>query len=420
MPSPQSTPRGWLGLPPAVWRLGFTSLFTDTATEAVYPLLPLFLTRVLGAGALTLGLIEGAAEGVSSLLKVVSGRLSDRWQVRRPIVIAGYGLSSLARPFIALVGSWPELLLIRLLDRFGKGVRSAPRDAILAAWASATTRGRVFGFHQAMDHAGAVIGPLVATAFLLVFPDQYRTLFALTIVPGAIAVWLLFKVPEKPDTLAISAGEHEPGVRGAAAVTMSPASTNRAESNRLPGNLHRYFAVLLLFALGNSSDAFLLLRFSNLGFAAATIPLLWALLHVVKMVSSALGGAFSDRAGRRLVIVAGWFIYAVVYGGFAIVGSPAGLVALFLTYGVYYGLTEGNEKALVADLAPAHLRGTAFGIYNAVIGVGALVASVAFGALWKWSGAPVAFGVGAALALAAAGLLPLVVPSTQAGAQVAR
>jgi MFS family permease len=391
---PDVSPGGWLGLPRAVWRLGLTSLFTDTATEAAYPLLPLFLSRVLGAGALSLGLIEGAAEAANSVFKIFSGRLSDRWKIRRPIVIAGYGLSSAVRPLIAIVGSWPQLLVIRLLDRVGKGIRGAPRDAMLAGWASIATRGRIFGFHRAMDHVGAILGPGLAALFLFLQPGRYRTLFALTLVPGAIAVWLLFKVPEKV----------EPAEAG------RPART-AGSPDGLPGRFYSYLAVLLLFTLGNSSDAFLLLRFSDLGFAATSIPLLWAALHVVKAVSSAWGGTVSDRLGRRGVIASGWVIYAVVYAGFSEVRSGAGLVGLFMVYGVYYGLSEGTEKALVADLAPPSLRGTAFGYYNAVLGIGSLVASVVFGAIWKWIGARAAFGTGAALALAAALLLFLVVPA---------
>src|SRR5512142_2909381 len=194
-PRDAAAPPAMFGLPRPVWLLGLTSLFTDSASEAIYPLLPVYLTSVLGAGAASLGLIEGLAEAANSLLKILSGRLSDRWRIRRPIVIAGYGLSSAVRPLIALVASWPQLLAVRFLDRVGKGVRGAPRDAILAACATPTTRGRIFGFHRAMDHVGAIIGPLLASLFLLLEPGRYRLLFALTIVPGALSVWMLTRVP---------------------------------------------------------------------------------------------------------------------------------------------------------------------------------------------------------------------------------
>ncbi len=383
------------GLPRPVWLLGLTSLFTDTASEAIYPLLPLYLTRVLGAGAVSLGLIEGVAEAANSLLKILSGRYSDRWSVRRPIVIGGYALSSAVRPLTAFVASWPQLLVVRLFDRVGKGIRGAPRDAMLAACATPATRGRIFGFHRSMDHVGAVVGPLAASAFLLAWPGRYRWLFALTIVPGAMAVASLFFVDEPR-------AAHPASARGIA-------SGVAVSWRGLPRQLYVFLGVVLVFTLGNSADAFLLLRLSDEGVAAAAIPLLWAALHVVKAVMSTWGGVKSDRWGRRLVIGSGWLVYAVVYAGFALSSSVSALVAWFLVYGVYYGLSEGTEKALVADLAPAALRGTAFGIYNAALGLGSLLASVAFGLVWKLVSPAAAFGLGAALALLATALLATVV-----------
>jgi MFS family permease len=394
-------------LPRAVWLLGLASLFTDTASEAIYPLLPLFLTHVLGGTALALGIVEGAAEAANSLLKIASGLVSDRWKVRRPIVVAGYSLSSAARPLIAVVTSWPQVLAVRFVDRVGKGIRGAPRDAMLASWALPGTRGFVFGFHRAMDHAGAMLGPLLASLFLLLYPGRFRLLFALTIVPGVLAVWMLLQARDRADAedacganLAIGAGPD-----GGCGAAVSAADT------RLPRTFHLYTVVLLVFTLGNSTDAFLLLRFSDLGFSAAAIPLLWAALHVVKATSSVYGGVLSDRLGRRLVIGGGWTIYAVVYAAFAVSTSPWVLVAWFLLYGLYYGLSEGTERALVADLAPASRRGAAFGIYNGVIGVGSLAASVVFGLVWKARGAAAAFGLGAALALVATVLLFAVIES---------
>ncbi len=394
MPRTDHVPeKKWLGFPKPVWLLGLGSLFTDTASEAIYPLLPLFLTRVIGAGAMSLGVIEGAAEAANSLLKVVSGRLSDRWNRRRPIVIAGYSLSSLMRPLIGLVTAWPQVLAIRFLDRVGKGIRGAPRDALLAAVATPETRGKVFGFHRAMDHAGAVLGPAIATLFLLAYPGRYRMLFLLTIIPGAIAVWMFFLVREV-----------NPTGRGRARM---PAAASGADASwrLLPRRFYFFLFVLLVFALGNSADAFLLLRLTDLGIAPAMIPLIWAAHHVVKAAVSVVGGAKSDRLGRRKIIGAGWAVYALVYAGFAVTASPARLIALFMVYGFYYGFAEGTEKALVADLAPAGLRGTAFGLYNAVLGIGALLASLVFGLIWSTAGPAAAFGVGAALAVAATGLL---------------
>jgi len=383
-------------LPPTVWLLGWVSLLTDTASEAIYPLLPLFLTHVLGARALAIGLVEGAAEAVSSVLKVASGRLADHAQRRRPLVVAGYSLSSLARPLIGLATAWGHVFALRLVDRVGKGVRSAPRDAILASVASPETRGRVFGFHRAMDHTGAILGPLLASVFLWFVPGQYRTLFLLTLLPGLAVVALVSRVPRE----------------AAEARLDSVRSAGGAPSRKLPTGLRRLFVVLFVFALGNSTDAYLLLRLSNLGVAVAAIPLLWAALHVVKASSSVAGGLMADRWGRRPMILAGWLFYAVVYAGFAWAQTAAVSVALFLSYGLYFGLTEGVEKALVADLSPSGLRGSAFGVYNAVTGFGALGASLLFGAIWEWRGSSAAFLFGAALALLAAVLLAVVVPAT--------
>jgi MFS family permease len=384
-------------IPRPVRLLGWASLFTDAATEMIYPLLPVYLSRVLGAGAISLGIIEGVAEAVNSLLKIVSGYLSDRWTRRRPIVIAGYLLSSAARPFIAITTSWTHVLLVRALDRTGKGIRGAPRDAMLARFAPAADRGRVFGFHRAMDHAGAIVGPLVASAVLLAAPGEYRLVFALTVIPGAIAVALLFLVPEPEDR--IGRGANHSG---------SPGEPEGLARHPLPRPLWTFLAVLVLFSLGNSADAFLLLRVSEALGSAAYIPLLWSAFHVVKASLSTWGGALSDRLGRKHVIVIGWLIYAVVYLGFAAAESAATLVGWFLVYGVFFALTEGAEKALVADLTPADRHGAAFGVYNAALGAGTLAASVMFGVLYERFGAGAAFGTGAGLAAAAAVALLLV------------
>ena len=381
-------------VPRAVWLLGWVSLATDAASEAIYPLLPFFLTRVLGAGTVSLGVVEGAAEAVSSVLKIASGRVADRTASKRPLVLFGYSVSSVARPFIAIATTWPQVFAIRVLDRIGKGVRSAPRDAMLAAWATPATRGRVYGFHRAMDHLGAVIGPTVASAFLFFYPEHYRTLFALTIIPGAIAVVLILYVPAQ-----LPADSAVPSLAaGQAAARAGPAMP-------LPPNFTAFMLVLALFTLGNSTDAFLLLKLTDVAGSVKWIPLMWAALHVVKAAVSVAGGRWSDRIGRRAVIGIGWIVYAAVYAGFATSISVPALLAWFLVYGCYFGFAEGTEKALVADLAPAERRGFAFGIYNAVQGAGALAASVLFGVIWKIFGAPAAFGTGAALALAATALL---------------
>jgi MFS family permease len=339
---------------------------------------------------MSLGVIEGVAEAASSALKVISGWLADRWRGPKILVLAGYGLSSAVRPLIAVASSWFHVLGLRFVDRVGKGIRGAPRDAMLAGFADPALRGRVYGFHRAMDHAGAVLGPLLASLFLYFSPDGYRTLFTLTVVPGIVVILILLRVPS-------------PAPVGPARSSSSRPALARAALAR--GTFPRALFVIFLFTLGNASDAFLLLRLSDLGVAAPWIPLLWSALHVVKMLASVAGGDLSDRLGRRSLIAIGWVAYALVYAGFAVAERPAIVIAIFLCYGLYFGLTEGVEKAWIADMALPHARGTAFGIYNAVIGVGSLLASVVFGLIWTRVSPETAFLTGAGLALAASGLL---------------
>jgi MFS family permease len=386
-------------LPKPVWLMGWVSLATDSATEAVYPLLPFFLTRVLGADAVSLGIVEGAAEAANSVLKILSGWLADRSRAKRPLVLLGYSLSSAVRPLIAFATTWTQVFTVRVLDRVGKGVRGAPRDAMLATWTTPTTRGKVYGFHRAMDHLGAVIGPAAATLFLWWYPGAYRLLFALTIVPGAIAVLLILFIKERDEVRS--------DVVSGFSRTHTPTPTNVP----LPRRFNLFMLVLALFTLGNSSDAFLLLRLTDVAGSVKFIPLMWSALHVVKATVSVFGGDWSDRVGRRAVIAIGWLVYAAVYVGFAVSASLPALLGWFLMYGFYFGFTEGTEKALVADLAPASRRGFAFGLYTAVQGLGALGASVLFGVIWKVFGPAAAFGMGAALALSATGLLFVVMPA---------
>jgi MFS family permease len=397
--------------PRAVWLLGWVSLATDAATEAIYPLLPFFLTRVLGAGVVSLGVLEGAAEAVNSVLKIASGRVADRSARKRPLVLFGYGVSSMARPFIALATTWTQVFVVRVLDRVGKGIRGAPRDAMLATWTTPTTRGKVYGFHRGMDHIGAVVGPALASLFLLFYPEHYRTLFALTIIPGAIAVTLILFVPEGEVRLMPDTTYEKPS----AAQSLVVSGFSRTEEpQKLPRDFTSFMLVLTLFTVGNSTDAFLLLKLTDAAGTARFVPLMWAALHVVKATVSLEGGSWSDRIGRRMVIAICRLVYAMVYTGFAMSSALPALFAWFLLYGFYFGFAEGTEKALVADLAPAERRGFAFGVYNAVQGLGGLAASVVFGVVWKWYGAPAAFGLGATLALAATALLFLAVPKSQA------
>jgi len=377
-----------------VGALAGTSLLNDTASEMAYPLLPLFIVGVLGGGPAFLGVIEGIAESTASLAKLGGGFLSDRARRRKALVVWGYGVASLVRPLLALAAAPWHVLAIRFTDRIGKGVRSAPRDALLVDSVPPERKGTAFGLHRAADHAGSVLGPLLAAGVLLLAPDNLRLVFALTLIPGLLTLGVLWK-----------------GVREIAPVQDLKATSPSAG---VPGSLKalgpafpRYLFVLLLFTLGNASDAFLLLRAQDLGVPATALPLLWGAFHVSKMAWNIPGGILADRFRPLPMILTGWILYAAVYAGFATADAPWQVWALFGIYGLFYGLTESPEKALVAEIAPSHLRGRAFGIFHFAIGLGALPASLLFGVLWQWSGAPAAFTVGAGFALLAALLLPL-------------
>jgi len=376
--------------------LGVVSFLTDVSSEMTYPLLPVFLQTVLGASATTVGAIEGAAESTAALLKLLSGWLSDRVPRRKPLVLAGYGLASAVRPLIGFAQSALQVFAVRMSDRVGKGIRTSPRDALIADSVDPSIRGRAFGFHRAADNAGAFVGPLVAFALLRWGHIDLRHVFLWTAVPGALAVAALIfgvreggrELPQKPQT---------PGGLDLRAP--------------LGKRFWIFLGVLLLFTLGNSTDAFLLLRATNLGVARALIPILWAMLSLVKSAASTPGGALSDRIGRKPLLIAGWLVYAAVYFGLAHARETWHAWALFAVYGLYFGLTEGVEKALVADLVPADRRGAAFGWYNLALGLGALPASLIFGALWDRKGPATAFGFGASMALLAALGITLVAPS---------
>ena len=373
-------------LPRAVKTLGAVSLLTDASSEMIYPLLPSFLVGTLRAGPAFVGLVEGVAEAVASLARVVAGRISDRLPRRKPLVVGGYALSSLARPLVAAAGTPWHVFAVRAADRLGKGVRSAPRDALLAEATPAADRGRAYGFHRAMDHAGAVVGPLLASLLLLLGADV-RLVFALAAIPAALSLAVLvFGVREDP----------RPHV--------APLETAAAAAPTTPA-LRRYLFVVALFTLGNSSDAFLLLRAQEAGVSLAMIPVLWAALHVVKSAASTAGGALGDRVGRPAAIVLGWILFALAYAGLAVADRAWQVWALFGVYGLFAAASEGPERALVADLADARGQGGAFGYFHAVTGIMLLPASLLTGVLWQAFGAAAALLTGAGLALAAAVLL---------------
>ncbi|HJV67220.1 MAG TPA: MFS transporter [Geomonas sp.] len=366
--------------------LGLVSFFTDVSSEMIYPLLPVFLSSVLGAGPAFLGVIEGVAESTASLLKLFSGIVSDRVRARKRLVLFGYSVSALMRPLIGAATSPLAVLLIRAGDRVGKGVRTSPRDALIADSVDPSLRGKAYGFHRSMDNAGALLGPLLATLLLAWFVKDLRTLFFLAGVPGIVVILLiLFKVTE---------------------VERKSLPQKQVRLSLLPaGPLRRYLFILFLFTLGNSSDTFLLLKAGKLGMPVYRIPLLWAFFSAVKMFASMPFGALSDRVGRRSVIVAGWVVYALCYLGFAFASNELHIWLLFALYGLFYGLTEGVEKAFVADLSDPSLRGAAFGWYSFAIGAGALPASAIFGLIWQRFGDVAPFLIGTLLAAVSSFLL---------------
>jgi len=433
--APQGPPRraGWReAVRGNVLMMGLVSLFTDFSSEMMNPLMPIFIAGLVGGqwAAFYVGLTEGIAETTASVLKIFSGRISDKIGKRKALVVLGYGLSTVARPMMALAGlvgkAWAawQIVGLKFFDRAGKGVRTSPRDALIGDSVGPEVRGLAFSFHRSMDHLGAVLGPLAAIGLLYSLlgyakwgkfsggADQgvpaeemtaLRWLFGVALIPGVAAMLsLIWKVKEiAPRKSADPAGQ------GA-----GKASVRRL----LPRRFYAFVTIVTLFALGNSSDMFLLLYgWQIFRFGLMEIIVLWIVLHVSKIVFSLPGGAISDRIGRRPVIVAGWLVYALVYLGMAVVDGKQvwQFWALFLVYGFYYGMSEGAEKALVADFVPSEHRGTAFGIYHGAVGLAALPASLLFGAWWTQIGPQWAFGIGASLAGLAAVLMIVLLSTTR-------
>ncbi len=388
--------RRYRKLPRNVFAISLVSLLNDASSEIIYPLLPILLTSALGASPRAIGVIEGAAESISSLLKLFAGYLSDRLGRRKLLVVSGYAVATIVRPFLAFVTNWHQVLAIRLTDRIGKGIRSAPRDAMIADAATMEQRGIAFGFHRAMDHGGAVIGPLLG--FLLVSllvsnqnaptSSEFKWLFIIAAIPAflAVLVALIF-------------------MRESQVILPRRAEVPKLSLHGFDTNFKRFLLILALFTLANSADSFLILRARSVGVSIKGSLLLWAAHHVVKVLSSLWGGDLSDRLGRKRLIVSGWILYSAVYAGFAFVGNPGSIWALFLIYGIYFGLAEGAEKALVADLVKPEERGTAYGLYNLAFGITVFPASLLMGMIWDWKGATVAFLFNATLSATAALLL---------------
>ena len=388
--------RRYKRLPRNVVAIGLVSLLNDASSEIIYPLLPVFLSVGLGASAAAIGMIEGLAESISSLLKLFAGYLSDRLGKRKWLVVGGYALASFVRPFLGFASNWHQVLAIRLADRVGKGVRTSPRDAMIADTVTNEQRGIAFGFHRAMDHAGAVIGPIVGYVLVVLLvanagaptSREFKIIFLVASVPAILAVLVaIFFMRETHVQVDRSKELPKLSLRG------------------FDSNFKRFLLILALFTLSNSSDSFLILRALDSGVSIALVPLLWAAHHGTKVLSSLFGGDLSDRLGRKRLIVSGWILYAAVYAGFAFVSQEVSVWILFLIYGIYFGLAEGAEKALVADLVRPEQRGTAYGLYNLAFGITVFPASLLMGMIWDWKGPTAAFLISAVMGATAAALL---------------
>ena len=374
-------------LPRNVWALAWVALFNDTSTEMSYWLLPQFLVTVLGAPPMAFGLIEGAAETVASLSRLLSGWLSDFLGRRKPLTAAGYTLANIVKPLLAVAHSWQQVFWIRFGDRAAKGFRGAPRDALIADSVDPAHRGAAFGLRQAMDTAGAIVGPLGAILFLRLFAGKIRDVFWMAAIPGLVSIFLVwFAVKEVRRTAHASADSPRPAKR----------------SSRFPrGKLYLILGAVGLFSLGNSSDLFLILRAQNLGMGAWTAPALGLLFNVVYAALSWPAGKFSDRVPRRWLVVGGYLIYSAVYAGFALLRTPQLVWFLFAVYGTYYALTEGIMKAWIADLAPADSRASVFGVLNWVVGIAAFPASCLAGWIWQRYSPAAPFALSSVLSLIA-------------------
>ncbi len=376
------------GISRNVFTLGLVSFTQDIASEMLYPLVPIFLTVTLGAPVAALGVIEGIAEGTASLMKVASGWYSDRLPLRRPLVAVGYVLSALGKLLLATAFVWPQVLIARVADKFGKGVRTSPRDALIADCTEPACLGRAYGFHRAADTAGAVLGPLIGLALLAIYGEEHlRPIFLIAVIPGLISVLLVGLVRER---------RREP----------KPATTSgRLDLSGAGPVFWMFLGISLLFALGNSSDAFLILRAKDLGLGLTLVILMYVLYNVAYSLLAMPFGVMADRLGKRIVVTGGFFLYGVVYLGFALTGEGSHLWLLFAVYGVYMALTDGMARAFVAELAPADRRGTFLGLYHTGIGLLAVASSVLAGVLWDTVGPPTPFWLGASTGFAAAALM---------------
>ena len=367
--------------------LGLTSLLTDISTEMVYPLIPLFLTSQLGASPTIVGIIEGVAESLASILKVFSGYISDKVGKRKPLAIAGYSFSTIGKMFLYFATSWGWVFLGRTSDRFGKGIRTAPRDALIAEAVDKENIGRAYGLHRALDTLGATIGIALAYYFLTSYKGDYKAVFMYSLIPAFLGVIVLFFAKESKVTNQLSTK-----------LSFSWRSLDR--------RLQMFLIVILIFALGNSSNQFLLLRAKSVGFSDSDVILLYLVYNIVYMIFSYPMGRLSDKIGRKKLLIMGYFFYGIVYLGFAVFGFKSAMWILFSVYGLYIALTEGVEKALVAEISPSHLKATVIGLHATFTGIGLLPASFIAGILWDTLGVTAPFYFGGIMGvLAAIGLM---------------
>ena len=373
-----------IGISKNVFALGLVSFFNDIASEMIYPIVPIFLTSVLGAPVAIVGLIEGIAESTASILKVVSGWLSDKFQRRKPFVVAGYSFSAISKIILSLAFSWLFVLIARFIDRFGKGTRTSARDALIAESSENSVRGRAFGFHRALDTLGAVVGPMVALLAIHFLDNNFRLIFFLAFIPAFIGILLLlFFVKEKKKEA-------------------NSSSTFHFNWHNLDPSFKIFLLISFIFALGNSSDVFLILRAQNLGLSLSLVVLAYVLFNFTYAIFSIPAGIISDKIGPRKVLLAGFLLFSAVYFFFGLIHSSLFLWLLFPVYGLYMALTEGVGKAYISNLVPPEKTGTAFGVYHTIIGLTTFFASLFAGLLWTYIGVSAPFIFGSIMAVISA------------------
>ncbi len=366
--------------------LSFVSFCNDIASDMIYPLLPVFITSVGGTPAI-LGIIEGVAETTASILKLFGGYISDMLKKRKILAFLGYFLSNALRPLYFFAESWGTIFFVRFTDRIGKGIRTAPRDALIADSTTTSNRAQAFSFHRMLDNFGALIGPLLAMFVLASFSENIKSVFLISLIPGFIVIILMLFVKEPKDD----------GKVATKRLYFKDILTFRS----FPKRLNLFVLSVFLFTFGNSSDAFLILRLKDAGVSTTYLPLLWGLLNLVKSIGNYPMGIIADKTNKKTVIIAGWLVYAAVYLSFAIFTSKYAVITVFLCYGLYFSLTEGVERAFIADIVGEEIRGRAYGLYNFAVGVSALPASIIFGYLWQNYSYKIAFITGALFSLTA-------------------